>query len=109
MYFPFCRAPYPQNDLSGLVTHRGEVFMDFDSLPAHSGQRCNSTKDCARATQGLARAGRGPSSASCPLTDLAQTRIFSCGLTVGLLKQSKSPLGFRYCLSTIGNVNKFIP
>lgn len=85
MYFPFCRAPYPQNDLSGLVTHRGEVFMDFDSLPAHSDQRCNSTKDCARAAQGLARVGRGPSSASCPLTDLAQTRIFSCGLTVGLL------------------------
>lgn len=85
MYFPFCRAPYPQNDLSGLVTHLGEVFMDFDSLPAHSDQRCNSTKDCARATQGLPRAGRGPSSASCPLTDLAQIRIFSCGLTVGLL------------------------
>lgn len=36
MYFPFCRASYPQNNLSGLVTHLGEVFMDFASLPAHS-------------------------------------------------------------------------
>lgn len=83
---PFLQSVLPSEQPFWPGDSSGESFYGLCQPPCTlSGQRCNSAKDCARAAQGLARAGRGPSSASCPLIYLAQTRIFSRGLIVGLL------------------------